>query len=164
MRRRPRLLVVDDDVELCESLVDALTDAGYEPVAACDGVGALRLSHDGRAPSLILLDLMMPDMNGWQFREQQLLDRQMKDIPVVVMTASRDLRRHPVQADAFLFKPFTLEDLLDQVQRVVAPIRSVARVRRLRTVARFARTSACGRLSVELVNRASPLRGESAIG
>lgn len=121
MSERPRLLVVDDDVELCESMVDALTDAGYEPVTAGDGLRALLLSRDGEAPRLILLDLMMPDMNGWQFREQQLRDQKTKDIPVVVMTASRDLRRHPVQADAFLFKPFTLDDLLEQVHRVVRP-------------------------------------------
>lgn len=122
MSDRPRLLVVDDDAELCESVADALRDAGYEAVTAADGARALRLSHDARAPRLILLDLMMPEMNGWQFREQQLRDRQIKDIPVVVMTASRDLRRHPVHADAFLFKPFTLDDLLEQVQRTVKPV------------------------------------------
>ena len=118
---RPRLLIVDNDVELCESVADALTDAGYDAVTAGDGVRALSLSREARAPQLILLDLMMPDMNGWEFREQQLRDRRTKDIPVVVMTASRDLRRHPVQADAYLFKPFTLDDLLEQVQRVVRP-------------------------------------------
>ena len=126
MSARPRLLVVDDDAELCESMADALTDAGYEPVTAGDGLRAMTLSRDGQAPRLILLDLMMPDMNGWQFREQQLRDQQTKDIPVVVMTASRDLRRHPVQADAFLFKPFTLDDLLEQVQRVISPADDVA--------------------------------------
>lgn len=121
MTARPRLLVVDDDVELCESLADALTDAGYDPVTAGDGARALSLSHDAPKPQLILLDLMMPEMNGWEFREVQLHDQVVKDIPVVVMTASRDLRRHPVDADAFLFKPFTLDDLLEQVQRVVRP-------------------------------------------
>jgi CheY-like chemotaxis protein len=118
---RPRLLVVDDDVELCESLADALTDAGYDPVTAGDGARALTLVHDPPTPRLILLDLMMPELNGWEFRELQLRDQTVKDIPVVVMTATRDLRRHPVDADAFLFKPFTLDDLLEQVQRVVRP-------------------------------------------
>ena len=121
MSKRPRLLVVDDDVELCESVADALTEAGYDTVTAGDGLRAMRLSHDEQTPSLILLDLMMPDMNGWEFREQQLRDGRTKDIPVVVMTASHDLRRHPVHADAFLFKPFTLDDLLEQVHRVVPP-------------------------------------------
>jgi CheY-like chemotaxis protein len=119
------LLVVDDDLELCESLADALTDAGYDAVIAGDGARALRLSHDELPPRLILLDLMMPEMNGWEFRERQLRDQRVKDIPVVVMTASRDLRRHPVQADAFLFKPFTLEDLLAEVQRVIRPAAGV---------------------------------------
>lgn len=123
MSNRPRLLVVDDDVELCESVADALNDAGYETVTAGDGLRAMRLSRDAQTPSLILLDLMMPDMNGWEFREQQLRDGRTKDIPVVIMTASRDLRRHPVQADAFLFKPFTLDDLLEQVHRAVPPTR-----------------------------------------
>jgi two-component system response regulator MprA len=118
---RPRLLVVDDDVELCESLADALTDAGYDPVTAGDGARALTLSHEAPTPRLILLDLMMPELNGWEFRALQLRDQSVKDIPVVVMTATRDLRGHPVDADAFLFKPFTLDDLLEQVQRVVRP-------------------------------------------
>jgi two-component system response regulator MprA len=118
---RPRLLVVDDDVALCESLADALTDAGYDPVTAGDGARALALTHAEQPPQLILLDLMMPEMNGWEFRQLQLSDETVKNIPVVVMTASRDLRRHPVDADAFLFKPFTLDDLLAQVQRVVRP-------------------------------------------
>jgi CheY-like chemotaxis protein len=121
LNERPRLLVVDDDVELCESLADALTDAGYDPVTAGDGARALSLSHEAPAPRLILLDLMMPEMNGWEFRALQQSDDALKDIPVVVMTASRDLRRHPVDADAFLFKPFTLDDLLEHVQRVVRP-------------------------------------------
>jgi two-component system response regulator MprA len=121
LSERPRLLVVDDDVELCESLADALRDAGYDPVTAGDGARALSLSHDEPPPRLILLDLMMPELNGWEFRALQLRDQAVKDIPVVVMTATRDLRRHPVDADAFLFKPFTLDDLLEQVQRVVRP-------------------------------------------
>ena len=82
VNERPRLLVVDDDVELCESMADALTDAGYDAVTAGDGLGALlAVARTARAPRLIMLDLMMPDMNGWQFREQQLRDQKMKDNP-----------------------------------------------------------------------------------
>jgi len=117
---RPRLLIVDEDVELCESLADALTDAGYDAVTAGDGDRALRLSRHGPPPCLILLDLMMPEMNGRQFRERQLRDRRTRDIPVVIMTASREARRQPMGAEALLLKPFTLDELLEQVESVVA--------------------------------------------
>jgi CheY-like chemotaxis protein len=117
MSDRPRLLIVDDDPELRDSAVDALTDAGYEAVAAGDAQEALALSHGPHAPQLILLDLMMPDMNGWQFREVQRLDEQIRDIPIVVITASRDLANHPIDADSILLKPFALDDLLGQVHR-----------------------------------------------
>ena len=120
MNERPRLLIVDDDVELCESLADALTDAGYEAVTAYDAHVALRLSRNGPPPCLILLDLMMPEMTGWQFRERQLCDRRTRDIPVVIMTANREVRRHPIRADALLLKPFTLDELLEQVESFVA--------------------------------------------
>ncbi len=116
----PRLLIVEDDVELCESLADALTDAGYEAVTAYDAQLALRLSRQGPPPCLILLDLRMPDMTGWQFREQQLRDRRTRNIPVVIMTASREARRHPMRVDALLLKPFTLDELLDQVESFIA--------------------------------------------
>ena len=120
MNERPRLLIVDDDVELCESLADALTDAGYETVTATDAQRALRLSRNGSPPCLILLDLMMPEMTGWQFRERQLRDRRTRDIPVVIMTASREAPLHPIRADALLLKPFTLDELLEQVESFVA--------------------------------------------
>ncbi len=121
MNERPRLLIVDDDVELCESMADALTDAGYEAVTAHDGRRAWRLSRHGPPPCLILLDLMMPEMTGWQFRERQLRDQRTRNIPVVIMTASREARRDPTAAGPLLLKPFTLDELLDQVESVVDP-------------------------------------------
>jgi CheY-like chemotaxis protein len=117
MSDRPRLLIVDDDPELRDSAVDVLTDAGYEAVAAGDAQEALALSHGPTTPRLILLDLMMPDMNGWQFREAQRLDERIRDIPIVVITASRDLANHPIDADSILLKPFALDELLGQVYR-----------------------------------------------
>ena len=120
MNKRPRLLIVDDDVELCESLADVLTDAGYEAVTAYDARRALRLSRHGPPPCLILLDLMMPEMTGWQFRERQLSDQRTRDIPVVIMTASREVRGQSTRAGALLLKPFTLDELLEQVESVVA--------------------------------------------
>ena len=62
MNDRPRLLIVDDDAEPCESMADVLSDAGYDAVTAHDARRALRLSRHGPPPCLILLDLMMPEM------------------------------------------------------------------------------------------------------
>ncbi len=120
VNERPRLLIVDDDIELCESMADVLTDAGYDAVTAHDARRALRLSRHGPPPCLILLDLMMPEMTGWQFRERQLRDQRTRDIPVVIMTASREVGRHPMRAGALLLKPFTLDELLEQVESFVA--------------------------------------------
>jgi CheY-like chemotaxis protein len=119
MNDRPRLLVVDDDAELRQSTVDALADAGYETAVAGNGWEALAATQGPRIPQLILLDLMMPDMNGWQFREAQQRDARIRDIPLVVITASRDLVNHPIDADGVLLKPFGLNDLLGQVFKLV---------------------------------------------
>jgi CheY-like chemotaxis protein len=119
MNDRPRLLIVDDDPELRQSAVDALADAGYDTAVAGNGWEALAASQGPQTPQLILLDLMMPDMNGWQFREAQRRDARIKDIPLVVITASRDLVNHPIDADAVLLKPFGLNELLGQVFKLV---------------------------------------------
>jgi CheY-like chemotaxis protein len=119
---RPRLLIVDDDLELRQSAVDALSDAGYETDVAGNGWEALAATQGAQAPQLILLDLMMPDMNGWQFREAQRRDARIRDIPLVVITASRDLVNHPIDADGVLLKPFGLDDLLLQVYRLVGHV------------------------------------------
>jgi two-component system response regulator MprA len=119
MSGRTRLLIVDDDPELRQSAVDALSDAGYETAVAGNGWEALAATQGPQTPQLILLDLMMPEMNGWQFREAQQRDARIKDIPLVVITASRDLVNHPIDADGVLLKPFGLDDLLGQVHRLV---------------------------------------------
>ena len=85
---RPRLLLVDDDDAIRESLREALDDDGFEVVTAANGLEALeRLRHSPR-PSAILLDLMMPVMDGWEFRNTQLSDPSLRDIPVLVISAS----------------------------------------------------------------------------
>ena len=119
MNERPRLLIVDDDPELRQSAVDALSDAGYDTAVAGNGWEALAATQGPQVPQLILLDLMMPDMNGWQFREAQQRDARIRDIPLVVITASRDLVNHPIDADGVLLKPFGLNDLLGQVFKLV---------------------------------------------
>jgi CheY-like chemotaxis protein len=115
----PCVLIVDDDAELREGAADGLADAGYEPLVAVDGREALSLLHGAKQPQLILLDLMMPVMNGWEFRDALRTDPGVSRIPILVMTASRTLARHPIEADGVLLKPFGLRDLLGRVGDLV---------------------------------------------
>src|SRR5262245_471771 len=120
-RRDPiTVMVVDDEKDPRESVCEWLSAKGYAVLPARDGADALRQlrASDGHKPDVILLDLMMPVMNGWQFREQQARDPELKSIPVVVITANRDTRG--IEADDTLFKPVNPEHLLEVVERCCA--------------------------------------------
>jgi len=112
------ILVVDDDTDLRETVGELLVEEGWKPRLCENGRQALDvLRNGGERPRLILLDLMMPEMNGWQFREEQLKDEGLSDIPVVVMTASRGVDAQPITASEVLFKPIGLNELMDAVAR-----------------------------------------------
>jgi CheY-like chemotaxis protein len=117
------IVVVDDDHDVREALGEVLMEEGFDTrlfESARAALEFLRTPVDGAPhPALILLDLMMPGMNGWQFREEQLRDERLKDIPVVVITASR-LGSEAIRAREVLFKPVALGDLLDAVHRNAA--------------------------------------------
>ena len=114
-----RVLIVEDDGDLRATLQDTLTDEGYQVDCAANGREALdRLrAHAGPDPDLILLDLVMPIMNGWQFRAAQKNDRSLAQLPTVVMTATPNLDGRGVDADDFLPKPIELPRLLETVRR-----------------------------------------------
>ena len=84
----PRLLLVEDEDAIRESLGEALAGDGFEVMMAANGWEALQLLRNAPRPSAILLDLMMPVMDGWDFRRQQLNDPSLRDIPVLVVSAS----------------------------------------------------------------------------
>jgi CheY-like chemotaxis protein len=111
-----RILVVEDDEDIRETLVDLLAMHGYEAVGASNGRDALdRLSAAvPELPCIILLDLMMPVMNGWQFRAAQRADPRLSQIPVVVITAHRDTTGAEAGLDptARLAKPVDLDEML----------------------------------------------------
>src|SRR4029079_3844984 len=82
------LLVVEDDFEVAETLNDFLTDEGFRIVTARNGKEALAQLRAGLRPSAILLDLLMPEMDGWQFRQEQVADATLRDIATVIFTAT----------------------------------------------------------------------------
>lgn len=110
------VMVVDDDDDLRDTVCEFLEGDGYRTIGAADGASALsKLQLEEGKPALILLDLMMPGMNGWQFREAQLQQPAIAHIPVVVMTASRDPAG--IAANEIVYKPVTLARLLELVGR-----------------------------------------------
>jgi two-component system chemotaxis response regulator CheY len=108
------VLVVEDDADFREALVSALEHAGYEVIAAVNGAAALQLLEWRIVPSVVILDLMMPVMDGRTFREHQLADPALASIPVIVLSAdakAAELGTSP-GVHAVLQKPVDLEALL----------------------------------------------------
>ena len=114
-----RILVVEDDRAVQDALGQVLEEEGYEVSRASDGREALSRLTEELAPDLILLDLRMPVMDGWSFRNAQRKDSQMAPIPVVAMSADGRSHAQAVSADAFLRKPLELEDVLATIRRVL---------------------------------------------
>jgi two-component system, chemotaxis family, chemotaxis protein CheY len=114
-----RVLVVDDDPDIRELLFTALEDDGFEVVPAGNGQEALAIIETFR-PDVIVLDLMMPVMDGWQFAAE--LRKRDEDIPIVLLSAARDLRTHAkaLSAAEIIEKPFDLGDLLPKIARVAS--------------------------------------------
>jgi CheY-like chemotaxis protein len=114
------VLVVEDDDEVRDAITEVLADFEYKAVEASDGAQALQQLRTGsRRPCLILLDVMMPVMDGWAFRAEQEQDPAVKDIPVILLSAHTDVRSAAVQMKAagFLAKPIAIDVLLETVDR-----------------------------------------------
>jgi two-component system response regulator MprA len=115
------VLVVEDDPWTRDVLELALESEGYGVELAVDGLDALDRLEAGR-PSLIVLDLMMPHMNGFEFAEQLRLRGHRPGIPILVLTAAgrAGLKAETIGADGYLEKPFDVPTLLDEVARLAA--------------------------------------------
>jgi CheY-like chemotaxis protein len=117
----PKILVVEDDTAIRQTIAELLEDEGFAVECAVNGADALARLERSAAPALILLDLTMPVMDGWTFRETQRRDPRYARIPTVIVTAAHagDPRAaDPLAPAAYLAKPFDLDRLLATVHRL----------------------------------------------
>jgi CheY-like chemotaxis protein len=114
------VLVVDDDVDIRDTIQDILQLSGYAVMQADNGFSALEYLRSAKElPCLILLDLTMPQMDGAEFREEQLKSRELAEIPVIVLTAdgNTEQQAQTLHAARVMRKPITLRALLDAVKQ-----------------------------------------------
>jgi signal transduction histidine kinase len=145
---RRRILLVEDDVDLCEALGEGLEEHGHTVVYATDGEVGLRRMREFR-PDVVVLDLMMPKVDGWQFRVAQRSDPALAATPLVVISASNSPTALAVDADMYLRKPLGIETLLEAIEGVLN-----AQLRRLEAaqLAQTERLAALGTLAAGLAH------------
>lgn len=110
------VLVVEDDEDVRLAVATVLTDEGYRVLTASHGREALDVLEQGAQPCLVLLDLMMPVMDGWQVLEEMQQHAAMAAIPVIVLSASRDAGPPAPNVRRYLKKPIGLDVLLREVE------------------------------------------------
>jgi len=118
------LLLVEDDRDICEIVEQVLAEEGYETVTVSNGAEALEhLRSSAPRPFVIMLDLMLPVMDAWQFRDEQTKDASLAGIPVVIFSANPKVGQHAdsLGAAAVIRKPPSLDELLNVVSRFVPP-------------------------------------------
>ncbi len=108
------VLVVDDERDIREAVAEVLKDEGFEVLDATDGAEALQQLR-AHHPAVVLLDLMMPGMNGWEFCAARNLEPELSAIPIIVISALG--RVSGIDAQAFLQKPFELDALVSAVRQ-----------------------------------------------
>ena len=113
------ILLVEDDTDTRDSMTLVLELESYQVVGAANGQEAMNHLRGNEGPCLILLDLMMPVLDGWGFRAQQQQDPALADIPVVVVSADGSVPQKAASLGAagYLKKPAEIEHLLDTVKR-----------------------------------------------
>jgi CheY-like chemotaxis protein len=116
---RRRIVIVDDELDLRQTLAELFIQHGYDVSVAANGAEALRLLGRARVPNVILLDLMMPVMDGWQLTTELAKYPAFRKIPVLLVSAVHDLNDHARQlrAAAALNKPFAVSSVLELVAR-----------------------------------------------
>jgi DNA-binding NtrC family response regulator len=120
MSKPKTVLIVEDDEAIRSSIAELLSDEGYEVRVASDGSQAIKDLKQNQAPDLILLDLMMPTMDAFQFRSEQFSNRLHVDVPVVVMSAHPNIRTEAerIQVSTFIRKPIDIDQMMDTVKKL----------------------------------------------
>jgi CheY-like chemotaxis protein len=113
------ILIVEDDADLRDTLAEVLRLRGYQVVAKPNGREAMVHLQAHALPCLILLDLMMPIMDGWDFRRALMSDPALRNIPTILLSGADDLQREGLglRAVAYLRKPVSLADVLSTIER-----------------------------------------------
>jgi CheY-like chemotaxis protein len=116
-----KILVIEDDTSIRELLVELLESEGYTVASAVNGLEGIRYLQGNPSPDLILIDLMMPVMDGYAFRTEQLKHEAWSKIPTVVMSAEANAKEKMknFNISAFLTKPVELETILKTVSRFI---------------------------------------------
>ena len=125
MNAKPKsILCVEDEPEMIDLMRLILGRRGFEVKGAAGGIEGIKMIRQ-ELPDLVLLDLMMPDMDGWEVYQQMKADEKTRHIPVIVVTAKAQsidkvLGLHIAKVDDYLAKPFSPQDLLSSVERVLS--------------------------------------------
>jgi two-component system response regulator VicR len=117
-----RIVYIEDDLEMIDLVTMILSRRGYQIQGAHGGRQGLDLVQR-EPPDLILLDLMMPDLDGWELYQQLKANEKTRDIPVIIVTAKaqaidRVLGLHIAKVDDYISKPFRPQELVDSIDRI----------------------------------------------
>jgi two-component system, OmpR family, response regulator VicR len=123
MSRKKRILYIEDEMEMLELTRIVLEREGYQMLAAVGGAQGIELVKREK-PDLVLLDLMMPDVDGWEVYRQMKADKEVADIPVIIITArsqsiDKVLGLKVAKVADYITKPFGPNDLINSVKRVL---------------------------------------------
>jgi DNA-binding response OmpR family regulator len=124
MENKKRLIYIEDEQEMIDLVRLILNRRGYEIIGANGGREGLDLVRQHK-PDLVLLDLMMPDMDGWDVYQQMKAEESTQNIPVIVVTAKAQsidkvLGLHIAKVEDYISKPFSPQELVDSVEKVLA--------------------------------------------
>jgi signal transduction histidine kinase len=144
---REQILLVEDDRSIRSALQGILEDEGYLITTAENGRQALECLRSGPAPDLIVLDLRMPVMDGWEFRAAQKSDPALAQIPVLAISADGSAKAAAIDAQAYLRKPLSTDALLNAIGRILGDAERRQLLGRLEEAERFA---ALGRLAASV--------------